>query len=107
MTVSNEGGVGIDFSNWDDVWYLGKDIHNFGHQHHEVLALVAPNPFLLIGGDMYDGEKSRPYIQAVLPVYELYGKKMIRHIELYNHGQGHSVTPVAEKRTYEWIRKFL
>ncbi|NOY37291.1 MAG: dienelactone hydrolase [Chlorobi bacterium] len=107
VTVSNEGGIGIDFSNWDDVWYLGKEIHDFGHQHHEVLSLVAPKPFLLIGGDMYDGEKSRPYIQAVLPVYELYGKNMIHHIELYNHGQGHNVTPVAEKRTYEWIRKFL
>ncbi len=107
VTVSNEGGIGIDFSNWDDIWYLGKDIHNFRHKHHEVLSLVAPKPFLLIGGDMYDGEKSRPYIQAVLPVYKLYGKEMVRHIELYNHKQGHNVTPIAEKRTYEWFRKYL
>jgi len=103
--VSNEGGIGIDFSNWDAPWYLDKDIHNFGHQHHEVLALVAPRPFLLIGGDYADGEKSRPYIEAVMPVYDLYGKKEC--LQLYNHGTGHDVTPEAEKRTYQWLKDHL
>lgn len=106
VTVSNEGGIGIDFSNWDDVWYLGKDIHNFGHQHHEILSLVAPKSFLLIGGDSADGEKSRPYVEAVLPVYNLYGNKR-QNIELFNHGQGHSAIPAAEKLTYDWIKKYL
>ena len=106
VTVSNEGGIGIDFSNWDDVWYLGKDILNFGHQHHEVLSLVAPKSFLLIGGDTYDGEKSRPYIEAVLPVYDLYGDKR-QNIELFNHGEGHSAVPAAEKATYDWMKKYL
>ncbi|MCK4344555.1 MAG: dienelactone hydrolase family protein [Bacteroidales bacterium] len=106
VTVSNEGGIGITFSNWDAVWYLGKEIHDFEHQHHEVLSLVAPKPFLLIGGDSADGEKSRPYIEAVLPVYDLYGNKR-QNIELFNHGQGHSVTPGAEKLTYDWIKKYL
>jgi hypothetical protein len=107
VTVSSEGGIGINFSNWDDIWYLGKEINDFGHMHHEVLALVAPRAFLLMGGDMYDGEKSRPYIDAVKPVYELYGKDMARNIELYNHKKGHSVPPEAEKRTYKWIRRFI
>ncbi len=106
VIVSNEGGIGIDFSNWDAVWYLGKEIHEFGHQHHEVLSLVAPKPFLLIGGDSADGEISRPYIEAVQPVYELYGKNSGK-IELYNHGTGHSVHPTAEKKTYDWINKYL
>lgn len=39
--VSNEGGIGIDFSNWDAIWYLGKEIHRFGHKHHGVLSLGA------------------------------------------------------------------
>ena len=104
--VSNEGGIGIDFSNWDAVWYLGKEIHQFGHRHHEVLSLVAPTPFLLIGGDSADGEKSRPYIEAVRPVYELYGKSAST-LQLFNHGTGHSVHPEAEKRTYEWLKKYL
>lgn len=104
--VSNEGGIGIGFSNWDAVWYLDKDIHNFGHEHHEVLALVAPKPFLLIGGDSSDGEKSRPYLKAVFPVYDLYGEKR-QNIELYNHGQGHMPTPFAEKLSYDWLIEHL
>jgi hypothetical protein len=101
VIVSNEGGIGIDFSNWDDPWYLGKEIHNFNHEHHELLALCAPKPFLLIGGDSADGSKSLPYINAVKPVYKLYGKS--HNIELFNHGSGHGITPEAEKLSYEWI----
>ena len=99
--VFNEGGIGVDFSNWDASWYLDKEVHAFGHDHHELLALIAPKPFLLIGGESADGEKSRPYIEAVSPVYSLYGKK--ENLELYNHGTGHDVSPEAEKRTYGWI----
>ena len=103
--VSNEGGIGIEMSNWDDVWYLGKDIHEFGHQHHEVLALAAPKPFLLIGGDGYDGEKSRPYIEAVKPVYGLYNEQ--QNLALKNHREGHSAGPTAEKWTYDWMKNNL
>jgi hypothetical protein len=105
VIVSNEGGIGIDFSNWDDPWYLGKEIHNFDHQHHELLALCAPKPFLLIGGDFSDGVRSIPYIEAVRPVYSLYDKP--DNIELYNHGTGHNITPEAEKLTYDWIVEHL
>ena len=106
VIVSNEGGIGINFSNWDAIWYLGKEIHDFGHQQHEVLALAAPKPFLLIGGDSADGEKSKPYIEAVRPVYTLYGKDP-ETLDLYNHGTGHSVTPGAEQRHYDWFRTYL
>jgi hypothetical protein len=104
--VSNEGGIGINFSNWDAIWYLGKEIYQFGHKHHEILSLAAPKPFLLIGGDSADGEISRPYIEAVRPIYRLYGKK-IKTLELYNHGTGHSVHPTSEKITWEWMDKYL
>lgn len=105
VIVSNEGGIGINMSNWDDVWYLGKDIHSFGHKHHEVLSLAAPKPFLLIGGDSADGEQSRPYIEAVRPVYRLYDNPC--NIELRNHGQGHSAIPVTETWTYDWMKDHL
>lgn len=104
-TVSSEGGVGIDFSNWDDSWYLGQQIHNFGHKHHEVLALAAPNPFLLIGGDSADGERSCTYIQEVIKVYSLYGDP--KRLGLLNHRQGHSVPPIAELRAYQWLLNYL
>jgi len=105
VVVSNEGGIGIDFSNWDDPWYLGQEIHGFNHQHHELLALCAPKPFLLIGGDDADGDKSIPYIDAVQPVYDLYRKS--QNIHLYNHGQGHNIVPAAEKLMYDWMLQYL
>lgn len=105
VIVSNEGGIGIEMSNWDDLWYLGKEIHKFGHQHHEVLALAAPKPFLLIGGDGYDGEQSRPYIEAVKPVYKLYHKA--QNLQLKNHGQGHPAVPITEQWTYAWMQEHL
>jgi dienelactone hydrolase len=105
VIVSNEGGIGIKMSNWDAVWYLSKEIDAFGHKHHEVLALAAPKPFLLIGGDSADGEQSRPYIEAVKPVYGLYHKT--GNLELKNHGQGHSAIPITETWTYDWMKDHL
>jgi dienelactone hydrolase len=105
VIVSNEGGIGIKMSNWDDVWYLGREIDAFGHKHHEVLSLAAPKPFLLIGGDSADGEQSRPYIDAVKPVYGLYNKT--ENLVLQNHGQGHSAIPITETWTYDWMRDHL
>jgi hypothetical protein len=107
VAVSSEGGIGIGFSNWDAPWYLGREIGDFGHYHHEVLSLVAPRAFLLIGGDKYDGKKSKPYIDAVKPVYELYGKGMSSRLVLLDHGQGHTVPPAAEEKAYAWIRKYV
>ncbi len=103
--VSNEGGIGIEMSNWDAVWYLNKEIQAFRHQHHEVLALTAPKHFLLIGGDGYDGKQSLPYMEAVKPVYGLYNKP--QNLELKNHGEGHSAGPTAEKWTYDWMKDHL
>ncbi len=105
VIVSNEGGIGIKMSNWDAVWYLSKDIDAFGHKHHEVLSLAAPKPFLLIGGDSADGEQSKPYIEAVKPVYSLYNKE--ENIELKNHGTGHSAIPITEEWTYKWMKDHL
>jgi hypothetical protein len=105
--VSNEGGIGIPFSNWNAPWYLGEEIKGFGHHHHEVLALAAPKPFLLIGGDSADGRQSVAYIDAVMPVYGLYGPKKKGDLALYNHGKGHGVTLEAETKTYEWLISFL
>ncbi|HQG76485.1 MAG TPA: dienelactone hydrolase family protein [Bacteroidales bacterium] len=103
--VSNEGGIAINSTNWDDPWYLGREIHDFPHQHHEVLGLCAPKAFLLIGGDSSDGKISEPYIDAVKPVYELFGKP--ENLMFFNHGKGHGITPEAEKITYNWMLRHL
>jgi len=106
-TVSSEGGIGTRFSNWNAPWYLGPEIDqpSFKREHHELLALVAPRPFLLIGGDSADGTRSWPFIEAALPVYRLYGKPA--RLGLLNHGKGHSVPPEAEAKIYQWLTTYL
>jgi len=107
VTVSSEGGIGTTYSNWDAPWYLGPAVRRpgFQHEHHELLALVAPRPFLLIGGDSADGDRSWPFIEAVLPVYRLYGGTP--RLGLFNHHKGHAVPPEAERRLYEWFATYL
>jgi dienelactone hydrolase len=102
--VSSEGGIALQYSNWEAPWYWGDE--NFlGRNHHELLAMVAPRAFLLIGGDSADGARSWPFIEAVLPVYGFYGEP--RRVGLYNHRQGHTIPPLAEQRVYEWLEAHL
>lgn len=99
-TVSSEGGIGLSFSNWQDVWYLGPEIRQpgFARDQHELLALIAPRPFLLLAGNSADTDKSWAYIEAALPVYELLGGP--QNLGWFNHGLGHryggAARPVAE-----------
>jgi pimeloyl-ACP methyl ester carboxylesterase len=102
--VSSEGGIGTSYSNWNAPWYWGDD-EFFGREHHELLALVAPRAFLLIGGNSADGDRSWPFIEAALPVYRFYGEPS--PLGLYNHGQGHTIPPLAEQRIYEWLTAYL
>ncbi|HEY1065875.1 MAG TPA: dienelactone hydrolase family protein, partial [Pirellulales bacterium] len=107
VSVSSEGGVGLPYSNWHAEWYLGKQVHapDFAREQHELLGLIAPRPFLLLGGDSADGDKSWPFIAAALPVYQLFGEPA--RLGLFNHKQGHTVPPEAEARIYEWLTTYL
>jgi hypothetical protein len=66
--------------------------------------LIAPRPFLLIGGDEYDAAKSWYYINAARPVYKLHSSP--RNIGYFNHHKGHTPTPEAAWRSMEWLRIF-
>lgn len=105
-TVSSEGGIGTRFSNWDAPWYLGGSIKNedFQLEHHQLLALAAPQPFLLVGGDSADGKASWPFIAAALPVYRLFGEPA--RLGLLNHGKGHLVPPDVELRILDWLEAY-
>ena len=107
VTVCSEGGIGTTFSNWDATWYLGDTIKGAGfiREHHELLAMTAPRPFLLLGGDSADGKQSWPFITAALPVYRLYGSPA--RLGLLNHHGGHAVPPAAERRLYDWLQVYL
>lgn len=101
--VFSEGGLSLDFSNWDAPWYLG--LKPPGHDHHELLALIAPRAFLVIGGDAADGAKSWPLVERGLETYRMYGEPC--RLGLYNHGQGHTIPPAAEGRVYQWLQTYL
>lgn len=107
VTVSSEGGIGTKFSNWDALWYLGDSIKGpgFTHEHHDLLALAAPRPFLLLGGDSADGDRGWPFINQALKVYQLYGKPP--RVGQFNHKKGHAVPPKAEQRIDEWFAAYL
>ncbi|HUE73733.1 MAG TPA: dienelactone hydrolase family protein [Pirellulaceae bacterium] len=107
VTISSEGGIGTRFSNWEAAWYLGPTIKEpaFTHEHHELLALAAPRPFLLVGGESADGDRGWPFIERALAIYKLYGEPW--RVGQYNHRQGHAVPPEALARMDEWLEAYL
>ncbi len=109
--VASEGGIEIGFSNWDAVWYLGSDVHHqdFARSHHELLALIAPRPFLVLGGEegrgCSDGERSWPAILSGQKIAALYGQPT--RIGLHNHGEGHSLSWESGDRVLAWLNAYV
>jgi hypothetical protein len=101
--VFNEGGIGIRMSNWTDVWYLTDKIKPLmtEMEHHQLIALIAPRPFLILGGGDADGDASWPFVKAALPVYELLGAG--ERVGLINHKGKHSFPAESRKTAYGWI----
>jgi len=96
VAVFSEGGIGLRFSNWEAPWYLGTRIRqpDFALEHHQLIALIAPRPFLLLAGDSADSDRSGAFLEAARPVYELLGAK--DGVRLLNHHQGHRYPAEAQ-----------
>jgi dienelactone hydrolase len=111
VAASSEGGIGFRSTNWDASWYLGEAIRDpvFPLNHHQLLALIAPRPFLILGGESgpgaADGDRSWPLMNAALPVWKLYGEPT--RLGLLNHHEGHSVSPQSFERMAEWLTVYL
>jgi len=104
--AASEPGIGLQFSNYDDYWYFGAFIDSLDQKtdQHELLGLIAPRPFLLIGGDTYDTAESWYYINAAREVYRLF--QVPDHIGYFNHHSGHAPTPEAVRMAINWFRHF-
>lgn len=109
--VASEGGIGFSFTNWDASWYLGPGFkaEGFPLDHHQLLALIAPRPFLILAGESgpgaADGDRTWPYVSAALPVNCLHGSPA--RLGLYNHRQGHTLSDPTFERLAEWLASYL
>lgn len=109
--VASEGGIGFRSTNWDAPWYLGPaiNVEEFPLNHHQLLALIAPRPFLILGGESgrgaSDGDRSWPFLEAALPVWRLYGEPT--RLGLMNHRQGHTIPPPQAEYMAEWLKTYL
>lgn len=105
--VSSEGGIGLKFSNWDALWYLGPQIRrpDFVLENHQLLALVAPRPFLLLAGDSADGDPSWTFLETAWPVYRLLGAA--ENLGWVNHHGGHRYSPAARAAAEDLLARHL
>jgi predicted esterase len=100
--IASDFGIGWSFTNWDDLWYLGRQIHaqGFALAHHQLLALHAPRSFLLIGGQ-YDKPESWQYLREAQKVYRLYGRDAA--VGMFDHSSGHQPTEESIRVAYRWL----
>jgi pimeloyl-ACP methyl ester carboxylesterase len=101
--VSSEPGLAFKFSNYGDYWYYGERLALLpeGTDQHELLGMIAPRPFLLIGGEDSDGDKSWPYLEAARGLFPPGGLGWI------NHRAGHTPTADAISKAMDWLRSKL
>jgi len=105
--VFNEGGIGLRMSNWTDPWYLTEAMKPYipTMENHQVMALIAPRPFLVMGGDSADGNASWAFVKEARSVYALLGAN--DRIGFYDHKAGHSFPQPARQLAYEWLDHWL
>ena len=109
--VASEGGVGMHSTNWEAPWYLGPIVKSqgFKRDHHDLVALVAPRPCLVLGGETgrgaADGERSWPHVVVGQKVAALYGQP--NRIALLNHGQGHSLSIESGEKVIAWLQAYV
>jgi dienelactone hydrolase len=109
--VASEGGIALRSTNWNAPWYLSTAIDDpsFSLNHHHLLAMIAPRPFLILGGETgpgaADGDRSWLLIEAALPVWRLSGKPI--RLGLLNHHEGHKLSDASFEKMDEWMRRYL
>jgi len=111
-TVASELGIGFSYTNWHAPWYLGASINDEGFKlnHHQLVALIAPKPFLLLAGEagsrsVSDGDRSWPYLQASHAICKLYPQPV--RIGMHNHGEGHTISDATFERLALWLETYL
>jgi dienelactone hydrolase len=122
VAIFSEGGIGFaePNTNWNAEWYLGCTFEQINMDHHELLALISPRPFLLLAGGTLttptpplpprirkgtDDERSWKYIKAAMPVYDLLGHP--KNTGWLHHNKGHDYPQEAQDVTREFVIEHL
>jgi dienelactone hydrolase len=107
-SVFSEGGVAVSSSNWNADWYLGRSVEQAPRpmEHHELLAMVAPRPFLVIGGESADTRRtSGGMVAAALPAWRAMGAA--EELRYFGHSAGHALPPEALGALDAWLCRGL
>ena len=106
--IASDFGIGFSFTNWEADWYLGPPPYTnrgtgaeLSLGHHHLLALMAPRPFLLIGGE-FDDDRAWQYLEMARPAYDICGAKPSA-LGFHNHAAGHRPPSSANEIAYRWL----
>ena len=80
-----------------------KRLYEKGHDLHELMALIAPRPFLVSGGAEDPPERWQA-LNRVLEVYAVLGQT--NRVAMTNR-EGHSPTPESNEQIYSFFEEFL
>ena len=87
-----------------------------GHDHHEILALAAPRPLLIIGGSgdkewgrsHSDGRRSADWVDRARAVYKLYGAEdrlVFTPTSDGHHANGPAIDPAWRGFVEKWVKR--
>ena len=99
VAAASEPGVSFQFTNYDDYWYFGERIPR-GVDQNELLALIAPRPFLLISGEDSDGDKSLPFLASASAIAG-------SQFDWINHRSGHTPSTDSITAAFDWLKYWL
>lgn len=104
VILASDFGLGWDQTNWDDIWYWGKEqvrvFKQAGIDHADLLQASGCKPFALLAGK-YDNEKSLEILQSAG-----YADKP-DSLCFINHAEGHRPPQWALDRGYDFLRSQL
>jgi len=99
--AAHEPGLGLAHSNWRDPWYLGGQLPG-DRDHDDLLALVAPRPFLLAGGGSSDGLHNHDLVTRAAAAWTDPADLAV----LY-HGGGHPLPEHVTAAVAAWLEERL
>lgn len=98
--AAHEPGLGLAHSNWSDPWYLGDRVPR-DRDIDEVVALIAPRPFLYAAGGASDGAHNADLVRAASAHWPGGG------FDVLTHDAGHPLPDHVFAACATWLSRHL